>query len=207
MCYGYLSGGGAVLHQVGIFLFNEVELLDFAGPYEVFSVTSELNHYELFNVFTLSENGEAVKTVNGLTVVPNYSFTKHPTVDILIIPGGVGTKTELSKPDTLAWVQANCQSAGITMSVCSGARILAALGLLNHREATTHHEVMEHVKELAPAVILNTEKRFVDNGTIMTSGGISAGIDLSLYIVEKLYGQEIANKTIRYMEYGNWKLK
>lgn len=193
------------MHQVGIFLFNEVELLDFAGPYEVFSVTSELNGYQLFNVFTISADGEKVKTVNGLTVVPDYSFSTHPPVDILIIPGGVGTKLEIAKAATLAWVQRNSQTSVITMSVCSGARILAALGLLDHREATTHHEVMEHVKALAPTAILTAEKRFVDNESVMTSGGISAGIDLSLHIVEKLYGTATAHKTIRYLEYGDWK--
>lgn len=91
------------------------------------------------------------------------------------------------------------------MTVCSGARILGILGLLDSLETTTHHEVFEHLKEIAPKAIINKNKRFIDNGKIMTSGGISAGIDLSLHIVKKLYGEEIANKTIRYLEYGDWR--
>ena len=193
------------MYQVGILLFNRVELLDFAGPYEVFSVTSELNNHEMFHVFTISADGKKIKTVNGLTVLPDYSFSNHPPVDILIIPGGIGTRDEFVNPATLAWVQKNSLTAAITMSVCSGTRILAVLGLLDHREATTHHEVMEHVQELAPTAILTAEKRFVDNETVMTSGGISAGIDLALHIVEKLYGEATAHKTIRYMEYSDWK--
>jgi len=193
------------MDNVGIFLFNDVELLDFAGPYEVFSVTSDLNDQKLFRVFTISDDGAAIKSVNGLTVIPDFNFSNHPPIDLLIIPGGVGTRAEVAKKHVLDWSDKISAKAKITMSVCSGARIPAKLGLLDHLESTTHHTVLASLKELAPATIVNPDKRFVDNGKIMTAGGISAGIDLSLHIVRKMYGETVVNKTIRYMEYGDWR--
>ena len=194
------------MNNVGIFLFNDIELLDFAGPYEVFSVTSELNDFQLFKVFTISSDGAEIKSVNGLRVIPDFTFDNHPPVDILVIPGGVGTRKEVNKQEVLTWVNNTCKDAKTTMSVCSGARLLGALGLLDGLEAVTHHEVIEHLAKIAPNAIINPGKRFTDNEKIMTAGGISAGIDLSLHIVKKLYGEEIVNKTIRYMEYGDWRL-
>lgn len=193
------------MYNVGILLFNDVELLDYAGPYEVFSVTSELNDYKLFKVFTVSEDGAAAKSVNGLRALPDYGFGNHPPVDILVVPGGVGTRAAYRNGAVLAWVKSVSASAQIVMSVCSGARILGAVGLLDGRTAVTHHTVIGHLRELAPAALIDEEKRFTDNGKVMTSGGISAGIDLSLHIVTKLYGQEVADKTIKYMEYGDWR--
>jgi len=192
------------MNNVGIFLFNDIELLDFAGPYEVFSVTSELNEHQLFKVFTISSDGAEIKSVNGLRVVPDFSFADHPPIDILVIPGGVGTRAEINKPEVLKWINKTCKNSQITMSVCSGARILGILGFLDHLESITHHEVVEHLKEIAPNTIINQSKRFTDNKNIMTSGGISAGIDLSLHIINKIHGEAIVNKTIRYMEYGDW---
>lgn len=192
------------MNNVGIFLFNDIELLDFAGPYEVFSVTSELNEYQLFKVFTISSDSYEIKSVNGLRVVPDFSFANHPPIDILVIPGGVGTRAEINKREVLDWINKTSKNSQITMSVCSGARILGILGLLDHLESTTHHEVVEHLKEIAPNTIISQGKRFIDNKNIMTAGGISAGIDLSLHIVKKIHGEAIVNKTIRYMEYGDW---
>lgn len=193
------------MHNVGIFLFNDIELLDFAGPYEVFSVTSELNDDRLFKVFAISEDGAAIKAVNGLTVVPDFSFSDQPPVDILVIPGGVGTKAIMNKTEVLGWIKRTYESAKITMSVCSGARILGRLGILDGLETVTHHEVIEHLREIAPLAMINADQRFIDTGKVMTSGGISAGIDLSLHIVKKLYGEAIAKKTMQYMEYGDWR--
>lgn len=192
------------MYNVGIFIFNDVELLDFAGPYEVFSVTSELNNYNLFRVFTITRNRQDIKSVNGLRIFPDYGFDNHPDIDILIIPGGVGIKSEMLNEDVLEWLKRNHSNSKMTMSVCSGARMLGKLGLLDGLECTTHHEVMEHLREIAPKAIVKTDKRFVDNGKILTSAGISAGIDLSLHIIEKLYGADAANKTRIYMEYGDW---
>jgi transcriptional regulator GlxA family with amidase domain len=190
--------------NVGVYLFDDIELMDFAGPYEVFSVTAELNDYQLFKVFSISRDGNPIRTVNGLKVTPDYGFANHPPIDILIVPGGVGTKTELQKPEVLSWLRQNYETSRITFSVCSGARLLGKLGLLEQLESITHHEVIPELLALAPQTRIQTSRRFVDNGKIMTSAGISAGIDLSLYVVGKLFGQEIRDKTAVYMEYGDW---
>ena len=120
----------------------------------------------------------------------------------MILPGGEGTKAEIKKKRVMEWVNKTQGSAEIMATVCSGARIPAVLGLLDGLEATTHHSVIDDVKKLAPNVIIDHTKRFIDNGKIMTSGGISAGIDLSLHIVKKLCGEETSRKTMDYMEYG-----
>ncbi len=195
------------MYNVGVFLFNDIELLDFAGPYEVFSVTSELNDYKLFKVFSISEDGKAVKTVNGLQVTPDYSFGNHPPIDILVVPGGVGTKAEMEKDNVRKWLRANFEASLITMSVCSGARLLGKLGLLDNSDATTHHDVIPELEKIAPKAIIKTDARFTDNGQVMTAAGISAGIDLALHVVDKLYGREIADKSIIYMEYGQWETR
>ena len=191
--------------HVGIFLFDDVEVLDFAGPFEVFSVTSELNDDQLLKVFTVSKDGQQITAVNGLKVQPDYSFENHPDIDILVIPGGVGTRKGMDDPQVLEWVNHTYSRSTLTFSVCSGARILGKLGLLDGLDSVTHHEVIAHLKEIAPKTFVKAGERFIDNGKIMTSGGISAGIDLSLYIVEKQFGKEVKNKTVRYMEYGNWR--
>jgi transcriptional regulator GlxA family with amidase domain len=191
--------------NVGIFLFDDVEVLDFAGPFEVFSVTSELNDYQLLKVFTVSRDGKQITAVNGLKVQPDYSFENHPDIDILVIPGGVGTRKGMEDPQVLEWINHNYSRSTVTFSVCSGARILGKLGLLDGMDSVTHHEVIAHLREIAPKTFIKAEQRFIDNGKIMTSGGISAGIDLSLYVVEKQFGKEVKNKTVRYMEYGSWR--
>jgi transcriptional regulator GlxA family with amidase domain len=190
--------------NVAIFLFDAVEVLDFAGPFEVFSVTSELNNHQYFNVYTVAEKLGAITAVNGLSVNPRYCFADCPHPDILIVPGGIGSRVAMNNPRVVEWVKAVSPQAELVLSVCSGARILARCGLLDGLAATTHHEVIEHLRELAPNTVIQENVRFVDTGRIMTSGGISAGIDLSFHVVHKLWGAEAAAKTARYMEY-NWK--
>lgn len=190
--------------NVAIFIFDNVEVLDFAGPFEVFSVTSELNQYEPFDVYTVAEKPGPITTVNGLSVNPRYCFADCPPPDIVIVPGGIGTRAEANNARVIEWVKGVFGRAELLLSVCSGARILAKSGLLDGLEATTHHEVIENLRKLAPRAIVRENVRFVDNGKVMTSAGISAGIDLSFYVVRKLLGEEAATKTGRYMEY-DWK--
>src|SRR5690606_20901152 len=120
------------------------------------------------------------------------------------IPGGVGTRSEILKKDILEWINKNHRNSMITMSICSGATLLGKLGLLDGMECTTHHEVMEDLQEIAPKAIVRPDKRYTCNDKLFTSAGISSGIDLSLYIVEKLYGSDETNRTIVYMEYKDW---
>ncbi len=193
------------LLTVGIYLFNKVELLDFAGPYEVFSVTAELNQYRMFQVFTLSEDGRPIQTINGLKVMVDYSFDNHPPIDLLVVPGGVGTRNEINNEKVIQWIQKVYRNTDITMSVCSGSILLGKAGLLEDVEAVTHHEVLHLLEKASPRTLINREKRWIDNGRVMTSAGISAGIDLSLHVVEKIYGANIKKKTVTYMEYGDWR--
>ncbi len=193
------------MYNVAIFVFDGVELLDFAGPYEVFSDASELFHGELFRVFTVARDTSAVSSVNGLRLLPDFGFDAHPPADVLVLPGGIGTKAEMKKKTVLAWIKKQHANTKITMSVCSGARLLGKAGLLDGVECTTHHEVIGDLKEIAPGAVISADKRLTESGRLYTSAGISAGIDLSLHLVEKLYGKCAADKTRAYMEYGDWK--
>jgi transcriptional regulator GlxA family with amidase domain len=187
--------------NIAIFIFDDAEVLDFAGPFEVFSVTSELNNHALFNAFTVAKAKKPIRAVNGLSVNPDEDFASCPKVDILILAGGFGTRAIMQDVETLQWIQQTVEQAEITLSICSGARLLGVLGLLDGKPYCTHHEVYAHLAEIAPLGVPQPEKRFVQAENIFTSGGISAGIDLSFHVVEKLCGQDVAEATAKYMEY------
>ncbi|PCI31190.1 MAG: AraC family transcriptional regulator [Flavobacteriaceae bacterium] len=191
--------------NIGILIFNNAEVLDFAGPFEVFSVTSELNNFEPFDVFTVGEKLEPISAVNGLSVNPKYDFNNCPHIDILIIAGGEGTRKQMENKNTLEWIKRIHQKSEFTLSICSGARLLGVLGLLDGKPYCTHHEVYDHMKEIVPTGIPKHEQRFVKTKKIYTSGGISAGIDLSFHLVESLLGEQTAEKTAVYMEYDRKK--
>ncbi len=188
--------------NLGILLFPDVEVLDFAGPFEVFSVTDELNNHELFNVFTLAQNPSTIIAKNGLQVIPDFVFENHPVLDYLVVPGGFGTRALLQDEETMMWLKKTAKSCEKTVSICSGALLLAQAGLLDNLKATTHHEVFDELMQIAPRTEIIKNQRFIDNGSILTSGGISAGIDMSFYLVEQLFGELIALKTAKYMEYS-----
>lgn len=187
--------------NVAILLFPEVEVLDFAGPFEVFAVTDELGNYETFNVYTVADSPASVRARNGLMVVPDYMLESAPKPAVLIVPGGIGTRRLLEQPRVLDWVRAKSAAAEITMSVCTGAIVLGKAGLLDGLRATTHHECFDLLREHAPRAQIVEDERFTDNGRILTAAGISAGIDCSLHVVERLIGADAAAKTARYMEY------
>lgn len=194
-----------MMRNVGIYIFDKMEVLDFAGPYEVYSVTSELNDHTLFDVFTIGETQGIINTVNGLKVIADYAIEDHPKVDILIIPGGEGTHSQVKKSKVLEWIRKTQLETEIIMSVCTGSVLLGKIGLLDGLESTTHHLVLDVLKKNAPNTILNPNKRMIDHGPIATCGGISAGIDLSLHMVERLHGSKIRKQTQAYMEYGDWR--
>lgn len=186
---------------VAILLFDDVEVLDFAGPFEVFSVTDELADYQLFHVQTVALAPESVRARNGLRVVPDHTLETAPAPDILIVPGGSGSGTMLDRPAVLEWIQHQAPRAELVASVCTGARLLARAGLLDGRSVTTHYENLAELAALAPAATVIADRRFIDHGRVATSAGISAGIDLSLHLVARLHGRATAEKTARYMEY------
>lgn len=194
----------AMRRQVAILLFDDVEVLDFAGPFEVFAVTDELQHHDAFHVFTVAEGPGTVRAVNGLKVVPEHTLESAPAPDVLVVPGGVGTRALLQRPALIEWIRTRSRRAEITLSVCTGALVLAQAGLLDGLRVTTHHEVLDRLRALAPTATVDASRRFHDNGKVLTAAGISAGIDCSLHVVARLLGREAAETTMRYMEYGRF---
>lgn len=194
------------MRTVLILLFDDVEVLDFAGPFEVFAVASELYDHALFDVRTVARELRPVRAVNGLSVNPDLALADAPQADVLIVPGGAGSRVAMRDKVTVGWVRDQAYAAEKVLSVCSGARILAAADLLDGLTITTHHEVLPEMPDYAPGAICLDEVRFTDNGHILTSAGISAGIDLSLYVVGQLCGSAVAEKTARYMEY-DWRVR
>lgn len=186
--------------SVALLLFPEVEVLDFAGPFEVFSVTDELSDHTAFAV-SIVAGTPTVKARNGLRVVADHTLESCPHADILIVPGGFGTRALLQQPDILAWVRTRATAAERVMSVCTGSLVLAKAGLLDGLRVTTHHQVLPMLTELAPQSTVDPTRRFHDNGHILTAAGISAGIDCSLHLVGQLLGKDTAAKTAAYMEY------
>lgn len=187
--------------SVGIFLFNEVEVLDFAGPFEVFSV-AEVNGEKTFTVYTVSENGEMITARNGLKVQPDYSIENLPPVDILIIPGGLGArKYEMKNEIVIKWIRQQMKEVKLMTSVCTGALLLAKAGLLEGLKATTHWASIEKFKNEFQNVEVIENVKFVDEGHIITSAGISAGINMAFHIVKNLLGVHVAEDTAKRMEY------
>ncbi len=187
--------------SVGIFLFNDVEVLDFAGPFEVFSIT-KVHEEKPFTVYTVSQNGEMITARNGLKVKPDYSIEDLPPVDILIIPGGKGARENEVKNDIIInWVRQQMKEVKLMTSVCTGALLLAKAGLLEGLKATTHWASIQTFKKDFPNVEVMENVKFVDEGHIITSAGISAGINMSFHIVKNLLGVEIAEETAKNMEY------
>lgn len=186
---------------IGILVFDDAEVLDFAGPFEVFSVSSQLNEHKLFKVFIVAETLKPIKAKNGLSINPDYSIDNCPPIDILVIAGGDGTNQQIKNKPILDWISTTHPNTAYTLSICSGSRLLGVLGLLDNQPYCTHHQVYDDMEKLVPTGIPKKEKRFVEAGKIFTSGGISAGIDLSFHLVEKLFGKKIAKNTAKYMEY------
>lgn len=186
---------------ITLLLFNDVEVLDFAGPFEVFSVTNELSGYALFDIRTVSLRSGAITARNGLTVVPPVTIADIRDTDILIIPGGAGTRPLLQDEELVGWIRRVAEKAELVLSVCTGALLLAKADLLGGLQITTHHQVFDELEALAPSSVIERDKRFIDTGKIITSAGISAGIDMSLHVIERLYGRDVAEKTAAYMEY------
>ncbi|MGD1840363.1 MAG: DJ-1/PfpI family protein [Thermonemataceae bacterium] len=187
--------------NIGIFIFDEAEVLDFAGPFEVFSVASQLYDHSLFEVFTVAEQPKAITAINGLSVNPTYDFQKAPSIDILLLAGGEGTKQLLENQKVLDWIASTHTTTHYTASICSGARMLGKLGLLDHQPYCTHHQVYEDMQRLVSTGQPQKGQRFVQAGKVFTSGGISAGIDLSFHLLALLTNKEVAEQTAQYMEY------
>jgi transcriptional regulator GlxA family with amidase domain len=197
--------------NVAFIVSKDTTLIDLAGPWEVFQDAMFTSKGEPwnggddmvmpFNVYTVSESLEPL-SANGLIIIPSYTFENAPTPQVIVIPAQ-GGRSEAQK----TWLLANAKTADLTMSVCTGASMLAAYGLLDHQRATTHHMYMQDMKKHYPSVEFVSGTRFVENEKVSTAGGLTSGIDLALHVVERYYGRKIAQATADYLEYKGelWK--
>ncbi len=194
--------------QVGILIFEDVEVLDFCGPFEVFSITTAEGQTgddaQLYDVHIIAGSSGTVSCRNGLLVQPHFTIDQHPDLGIVVVPGGRGTRQEVSNPRVLAWIEQQYARVDLMTSVCTGAFLLAATGLLDGKSATTHWASIDWLRENHPAITVRDDQRYVDEGRIITSAGVSAGIDMALHVVERMYGPAVARQSARHMEYAGW---
>jgi transcriptional regulator GlxA family with amidase domain len=194
--------------NVGILIFDNVEVLDFAGPFEVFSrvrlvpgIDSRRSEESApFSVFTVARSRAAVKATGGLEVVPLHSFADAPKIDLLVVPGGFGTRALLDDRQVLDWIRGTAAASRFVTSVCTGSLLLAKAGLLEGRRATTHWGALDTLQSLGKGITVERESRVVDDGAI-SSAGVASGIDMSFQVVEKLLGRAVADETAKYIEY------
>jgi putative intracellular protease/amidase len=186
--------------NVAILIYNEVQIIDYTGPYEVFG------QLRPSKVFTVAESHEPVTTRMGMKVIPNFSFNDLPKPDVLVIPGGT---VDVKNRKIIQWIQTYFDSAKVVLSVCNGAFLLAEAGLLDGKHATTTALNLERLESQYPKIKVVKDKRFVDDGKVVTSAGVSAGIDAAIHVVEKLSGKQRAKNLALGIEYnwdseGNW---
>ena len=192
--------------RVGIVLFGDIEVLDFAGPFEVFSVTrlhEEKRREEPspFEVVLVAEDAGPVTTAGGMRVLPHHTFANCPHLDLVVCPGGWGTRKESTNAVMLDWLRERAAEAETLTAVCTGSMLLGFAGLLDGLHATTHWRSLDWMRDSFPSVTVEYEKHFVVDGRVFTSAGISAGIDMSLKVVQQYFGEGIARATARHMEY------
>jgi transcriptional regulator GlxA family with amidase domain len=192
--------------RVGIVIFDDVEVLDFCGPFEVFSAV-RLNEDKRreepspFEVLLVAEKLSPVRAGGGMQVLPQHSFQSCPRLDILVVPGGWGTRRELDNPAMLDWLRQRAAEVETLASVCTGSMLLGFAGLLDGRHATTHWKSLDWMRDAFPSVTVEYDRHVVEDGRVLTSAGISAGIDLSLKAVARYCGEAVARATAKHMEY------
>ena len=191
------------MKKVGILIFPEVEVLDFCGPFEVFSVArAEAGAARSpFEILVVAETSEPVRAYGGLMVLPTVTMAECPPLDILVVPGGDGTRHCLQNERLLEWVKAQGTAVETLASVCTGALVLAQTGFLDGLTATTHWATLDMMQAMFPATQVVADQHVVENGRILTSAGISAGIDMALKIVGRYYGETAARRAAKMMEY------
>jgi len=192
--------------RVGILIFPAVEVLDFCGPYEVFSVTrldEEKRRADPspFEVLLVAETLDPVVATGGLRVIPDATLETCPPLDILVVPGGWGTRAEMSNQRVLKWIAERAREIETLTSVCTGAMLLGQIGLLDGRRATTHWRSLEWMRQSFPSVTVEDKLHVVEDGQVLTSAGISAGIDMALRVVARYCGEAVGRATARHMEY------
>lgn len=187
--------------NVAILAFDEVEVLDLAGPFEVFSVTNEVTKPGAFAVRVVARSLDEVRAKGGLFMLPTDTFESAPPAEIVVIPGGDGSRRAATDGETMRWLAEAGAAAEVVLSICTGARLLAQLGWLDQLVATTHHLVLDELRKSAPHTTWVDDRRYVDAGHIITSAGVAAGIDAALHVVARLLGTPVAQHTAEYIEY------
>jgi transcriptional regulator GlxA family with amidase domain len=192
--------------KVGILVFDAVEVLDFCGPFEVFSVTRLVDERRReepspFEVLLVAERPSVVTAAGGLKVTPDVTLATCPALDVLVVPGGWGTRREIGNAVLLEWIGRQGRRVETLTSVCTGAMLLGQAGLLDGRRATTHWRSLDWMTESFPQVTVERDLHVVEDGHVLTSAGISAGIDMALHVVARYHGETIARATARQMEY------
>jgi transcriptional regulator GlxA family with amidase domain len=186
---------------IGIVLFEGVEELDAVGPWEVLAAWAMFWPDDGWNVVTLSRDGKPVRAAKGLVLTPDHSFADAPPLAIVLHPGGQGTRPQLEDEEHLGWVRAQAGSAELMTSVCTGSLVYAKAGLLAGRPATTHWGSLDRLADLDPTIEVRPDDRYVDSGDVITSSGVSAGIDMALHLVVRLAGEERAREVRHYIQY------
>lgn len=194
--------------SVAIVLFDDVEVLDFAGPFEVFSRTRlepgaasrRSEDSAPFRVFTVAAEHAPVRATGGLVVLPDHGFEDAPAIDLLVVPGGFGTRALMKDARALAWIRGRAAAARRVASVCTGSLVLAEAGLLDGRRATTHWAALDLLESLGRGIRVEREARVVDDGVI-SSAGVASGMDMAFAIVEQRCGTAVADDTAKYIEY------
>lgn len=191
---------------VGILIFDDVEILDVAGPFEVFAVTrlndeQRLQQSSPFKVYLISETNKQITAIGGLRLTPDVTISECPELDLLVIPGGWGTRKESKNKILVKWIGNQFTNNRLIASVCTGSSLLGKAGLLDGRDATTHWRAFDFLQESAPKARILKNVRFTLTEPIFTSAGVSAGIDLALRIVSHVFGTEVGQATARQMEY------
>ncbi|MBN1452033.1 MAG: DJ-1/PfpI family protein [Anaerolineales bacterium] len=192
--------------NIGIYIYDDVEVLDFTGPYEVFTTATRVRlrqkpgSEKLFEVFLIAEREGLVAVRADFRVQPHYSIENHPKVEVLVVPGGVHVH-EMEKSQVIAWIAKLAPTTRLTASVCTGAFLLAKANLLDGQACTTHWEDIPDLRLAFPLLDVKEDVPWVDNGHILTSAGISAGIEMALHLVARLAGKDLALKTARQMQY------
>lgn len=195
-----------MVRTVDILVFDEVEVLDFAGPFEVFAVTGARPGPPAFDVRTVALRPGPVTAYGGLSITPTHVIGAAPIADLVVVPGGYGTRRELNNLAMLEHLRTADAVAELMLSVCTGALLFAKAGLLRGYAATTHWGAMNELRALATEIEVRPNARVVDNGRVITSAGISAGIDMALHVVNRLLGPAVAEETATYMQY-DWTLR
>ena len=191
--------------NVAILVFPEVEVLDFSGPFAVFAAADRVGGGDCFQVFTVAESPGSVRADHGLKIVPDHTMESCPRIDVLVVPGGAGTRLLLQKPALLEWIRVKARrQTELVMGVCAGALVLARAGLLDGLRVTTHATSLCALRELAPTAVIEPDTKFIGDNAIFTASGASAGIDCALHAVARLLGEEVAAATARYLGNGSY---